>query len=55
MCRTVANSVVLALCFAPNTWRKQIVNLPLINQVSLDLFSCFWLMVSISVKLRGYY
>lgn len=52
---TFANGAVLSVLFEATHEKKQIVNILLINQISLDMFSCFWLVIVYSVKMSDIY
>lgn len=52
---TLANGIVLLVLFKSTQSKKQTVNMLFINQVSLDLFSCFWLVIVYSIKMSNVY
>jgi hypothetical protein len=52
---TLANGTVLLVLFSSTQSKKQTVNMLFINQISLDLFSCFWLVIVYSVKISNLY
>ena len=50
---TFANALVLYAMLKSKQVTKNSVNILFVNQMSLDLFSCFWLIISYSVKLAN--
>jgi hypothetical protein len=50
---TLANGNVLLVLFSSTQSKKQTVNMLIINQISLDFFSCFWLVIVYSVKMSN--
>lgn len=52
---TCANGIVLLVLFNSTQSKKKTVNMLIINQMSLDLFSCFSLVIVYSVKMSNLY
>jgi hypothetical protein len=52
---TLANGMVLMLLVTSSQLKKQSVNILFINQMSLDLFGCVWLLITYSLKISNLY
>ena len=52
---SLANGLVLYVMCTTRQLKKSSINILFVNQMSLDLFSCVWLVISYSVKLADIY